>query len=310
MRATAAVAAAVVVAALSLLLPWALAFDPLAWLVWGRETGRLALDTTTGPSWKPFPVLFTVVFALWEQAAPALWMIVARAGGLLALAGAYVLGARLAGRWAGAAAVAAMALSPWWLFHTALGNSEGLLGAAVLWAVIAHLSGHTRAALACATAAALMRPEAWPFLGLYGFWLWRRDEDRRAVIAAAAIVPLLWFGPDLLGAGGALGASHTARGVPSPGSAKLEAVPFLAVLGDTATISTLPAVLGALLAACARRAADPPHLHRGRRLGRARRGDDRRGLRRQPALPRRGRRARRRPGRSRSGAPGHRAARG
>ncbi|MDA0168304.1 hypothetical protein OJ998_04330 [Solirubrobacter taibaiensis] len=249
MRATAAVAAAVVVAALSLLLPWALAFDPLAWLVWGRETGRLALDTTTGPSWKPFPVLFTVVFALWEPAAPALWLIVARAGGVLALAGAYVLGTRLAGRWAGAAAVVAMALSPWWLFNTALGNSEGLLGAAVLWAVIAHLSGHTRAALACATAAALMRPEAWPFLGLYGLWLWRRGEDRRAVVAAAAIVPLLWFGPDLLGAGGALGASHTARGVPSPGSAKLADVPFLAVLGDTATISTLPAVLGALLAA-------------------------------------------------------------
>ena len=70
------------------------------------------------------------------------------------------------------------------------------------------------------------------------------------MVAAAAIVPLLWFGPDLIGAGGALGASHTARGVPSPGSAKLESVPFLAVLGDTATISTLPAVVGALLAAC------------------------------------------------------------
>lgn len=245
----AVLAAAFALAALSLLLPWALAFDPLAWLVWGRETGRLTLDTTTGPSWKPFPVLFTVPFALWEQAAPALWLIVARAGGLLALVGAYVLGTRLAGRWAGAAAVAAVALSPWWLFNTALGNSEGLLGAAVLWAVIAHLDGRTRAALAFGTAAALMRPEAWPFLGLYGLWLWRRDEERGAVIAAGVIVPLLWFGPDVLGAGGALGASHTARGVPSPGSAKLADVPFFAVLGDTATICTLPAVLAALLAA-------------------------------------------------------------
>jgi hypothetical protein len=241
------VAAALAVAALSLLAPWALAFDPLAWLVWGRETTRLALDTTTGPSWKPLPVLFTVVFALWEQAAPALWLIVARAGGLLALAGAYVLGARIAERWAGAAAVAVMALSPWWLFHTALGNSEGLLAAAVLWAVIAHLEGRTRAALACATAAALLRPEAWPFLALYGAWLWRRGE--KAVLIPAVLVPLLWFGPDVVGAGGALGASHTARGVPSPGSAKLESVPFLAVLGDTATISTLPAVAGALVAA-------------------------------------------------------------
>ena len=132
------------VAALSLLLPWALAFDPLAWLVWGRETGRLALDTTTGPSWKPFPVLFTTPFALFGGAAPALWLIVARAGGLLALAGAYVLGdaaRRAAGRARRPSAV--MALSPWWLFNTALGNSEGLLAAAVLWAVIAHLAGHT-----------------------------------------------------------------------------------------------------------------------------------------------------------------------
>ena len=185
--------------------------------------------------------------------------------------------------------MAAMALSPWWLFNTALGNSEGLLAAAVLWAVIAHLSGHTRAALACATAAALMRPEAWPFLGLYGVWLWRRDEDRRAVIAAAAIVPLLWFGPDLLGAGGALGASHTARGVPSPGSAKLESVPFLAVLGDTATISTLPAVVGALLAAFLGGPLTRRIFIAAGRLGGDRGGDDGRGLRRQPALPRRGR---------------------
>ena len=35
--------------------------------------------------------------------------------------------------------MAVMALSPWWLFNTALGNSEGLLAAAVLWAVVAHL---------------------------------------------------------------------------------------------------------------------------------------------------------------------------
>ena len=103
----------------------------------------------------------------------------ARAG-CSALYGAFVLADRLAGRWAGAAAVAAMALSPWWLFNTALGNSEGLLAAAVLWAVIAHLDGHHRAALALATAAALMRPEAWPFLFAYGVWLWREDRQRGA----------------------------------------------------------------------------------------------------------------------------------
>ena len=58
------VVAALALAALSLLRPWALAFDPWAWVVWGRETGRLALDTSSGPSWKPFPVLFTTPLAL------------------------------------------------------------------------------------------------------------------------------------------------------------------------------------------------------------------------------------------------------
>ena len=134
----------VVVAALSLLRPWALAFDPMAWLVWGRETGRLALDTTSGPSWKPFPVLFTTPFALFGDAAPALWLIVARAGGLLALAGAYVLG-RAARRAAGRAPRPrrSMALSPWWLFNTALGNSEGLLGRGGAVGGVAHLAGRT-----------------------------------------------------------------------------------------------------------------------------------------------------------------------
>jgi hypothetical protein len=247
---TALVVAALALAALSLLRPYALAFDPMAWNVWGREVGRLTLDTSSGPSWKPFPVLFTTPLALFGSAAPSLWLIVARAGGLLALAGAFALATRLGGRWAGAAAVAVMALSPWWAFNTALGNSEGLLAAAVLWAVIAHLSGRRRTALALLTAAALMRPEAWPFLGAYGVWLWRRNPaDRLAVVLAGLSIPLLWFGPDILGAGGALDASKTARGVPSPGSAKLASVPALAVLGDAATLFTLPALAAAVVAA-------------------------------------------------------------
>ena len=53
------VGGALAVAALSLLLPYALAFDPWAWAVWGREVWHLSLDSTSGPSWKPFPVVFT-----------------------------------------------------------------------------------------------------------------------------------------------------------------------------------------------------------------------------------------------------------
>jgi hypothetical protein len=241
------VVAAVVLAALSLLLPWALAFDPQAWVVWGRDAGRLALDTRGGPSWKPLPVVITTPLALTGDPAPALWLVVARTGGLLALAGAWALAVRLGGVAAGAAAAGAMAVSPWWMFNTALGNSEGLLAAAALWAVLAHLTGRTRAALALGTAAALLRPEVWPFLGLYGLWLWREDRAARpAVAAAAVVVPLLWLGPDVLGVGGALSASRAARGEPSLGSAALEDVPGLAVLADAVSLLTVPATLAAV----------------------------------------------------------------
>ena len=91
--------------------------------------------------------------------------------------------------------------------------------------MVAHLAGRARA-LALATAAALLRPEVWPFLGVYGLWLWRSDRAARpAVVAAAIAVPVLWLGPDLLGIGGALSASRAARGEPSLGSAALEDVP-------------------------------------------------------------------------------------
>jgi hypothetical protein len=233
-------------AAVSLLLPWALAFDPWAWLVWGREAGRLELDTAGGPSWKPLPVVATTVLALANGAAPALWLVLARAGGLLALAGAAALAGRLAGPVAAFAAAAAMALSDWWLFNTALGNSEGLLAAAVLWAAVAHLAGRHRAALALLLAAALLRPEAWPFLGLYALWLWRGGRERLPALSVALLpVPLLWFGPDALGAGGALGASDAARGTASPQSAVNAGFPALEVLLDFAELLTVPALLAA-----------------------------------------------------------------
>jgi hypothetical protein len=256
--AAAVVTAALAIAASSLLLPWALAFDPQMWTVWGRAVTRLALDTRAGPSWKPLPVLFTAPFALAGDAAPALWLVVARAGALLALAGAWTLGRRLGGTAAGTAAAAAMALSPWWLPNAALGNSEGLLAAATLWAVVAHLEGHRRAAVLLGLAAALLRPEAWPFLFAYGLWAWRADPRTRPVLLLAAVaVPVLWIAPDLAGGGGGLGASNAARGEPSEGSAARADVPLLAVLGDAATIAGVPALICALAAIVAVRGRPP-----------------------------------------------------
>jgi hypothetical protein len=243
------VGAAIAVAAATLLLPWALAFDPQAWVVWGRDAAHFDLDTRGGPSWKPLPVVVTTPLSLTGAATPVLWLLVARTGGLLAVAGAAVLATRLGGRVAGAAAAALMALSSWWAFNTALGNSEGLLAAAVLWAVVAHLAGRHRTALALGAAAALLRPEVWPFLGLYGLWLWRTDRAQRlAVVIAAVVVVLLWVAPDLLGTEGLTGASRAARGEPSLGSAALEDIPGLAVLADFVSLLTIPACLAALAA--------------------------------------------------------------
>ena len=244
------VAGCLALAALSLLLPWALAFDPWAWVGWGRDVGRLELDTAGGPSWKPLPVVATTVFAPAGSAAPALWLVVARAGGLLAVAGAAALAGRLAGPVAAGAAAVLVAVSSWWFFNSALGNSEGLLAAAALWAVVAHLHGRHRAALLLALAAALLRPEAWPFLGLYALWLWRGGRVPPGFLAAALVpVPLLWFGPDVIGAGGALGASDAARGVASPASATYADVPGLEVLVDFAELVTVPVLLLAVAGA-------------------------------------------------------------
>ena len=65
--------------------------------------------------------------------------------------------------------------------------------------------------------------------------------------------PLLWFGPDVIGAGGALGASDAARGTASPQSAVNADVPALEVLVDFAELLTLPVLLAAVRRRGARR---------------------------------------------------------
>ena len=145
-------AACLLLAALSLLGPSEPSYDPWAWLVWGREIGHLALDTTGGPSWKPLPVALTTVFAplsaLDERIPPALWVLVARAGGLFALLMAFRLAGRLAGgplirrSAAGAVAVLALALTPEWIRYMVHGNEAPLAVGLALLAVDRHLDGH------------------------------------------------------------------------------------------------------------------------------------------------------------------------
>lgn len=210
------VAAALAVAALTLLAPSSPSYDPFAWIVWGRAlmpgAGGEPFGLAGGPSWKPLPVLFTAPFALGGDAAPALWLLVARAGLLLALAGAFALGRRLGGTAAGAFAALALLLLADVVSLAWRGASEPLLLAAALWAVERHLAGARRAAFALGVAAALIRPEAVPFLALYALWLWRGEDARGRLVLAGglALVPLLWIGVPAL-AGDPLAASSTAQ---------------------------------------------------------------------------------------------------
>jgi hypothetical protein len=259
-----AVAAACLGLALfSLLAPTTPTYDPWAWIIWGREVLHLSLDTHFGPSWKPLPVLLTTPFALFGGAAPTLWVVVARAGGLAAIALAFRVGRRLGGTPAGLIAAVCLALTSDFLRFAAVGDSEGLLVALVFAAIDLHLSGRSRAALWAAFAAALLRPESWPFVGLYALWAASRDPSLRRLIAAMTVAGLvLWFGPELWGSGNALRAGERARD-PNPNALAFAHHPSLEVAKRFFQMAAWPAVAGlaaALGLAAARRRLGPGGL--------------------------------------------------
>jgi len=219
----AVIGACLALAAASLALPADPVYDAWAWLVWGRELTGPGLDLTSGPSWKPLAVGIAAVLSPAGDAAPQLWLVLVRAAWLLALVLvarlAYVLTAgherreRIA-----AAAFASLSLlllldpvTAWWR-QAAEGMSEPLLVALVLCAVHAGIDGRVRTALALGALAALLRPEVWPLLAAYGLWHWRREPASRSLTVALALaIPALWFGPELLAAGSALGGAERAQ---------------------------------------------------------------------------------------------------
>jgi hypothetical protein len=217
-----AVAAALVLAAASLALPYLPVYDPWAWLIWGRELLGGGLETAAGPSWKPLPVLVDAPLSLLGAAAPKAWLLVARTGWICAPLLAGLLAARLSGdhtgRWRLAAALlagASVALTgdaftpPARQFSGGL--SEPLLVSLVIGAVWAALDERPGVALGLGAVAALLRPECWPFLALWALAVRDRPQLRVAGIAIAVLVPLAWFVPDLIGAGTPLEGSETAR---------------------------------------------------------------------------------------------------
>ncbi|MGZ4171313.1 MAG: hypothetical protein ACXVRN_08115 [Solirubrobacteraceae bacterium] len=221
------VVVALAVGALSLLIPSTPSYDPWSWLVWSRQIihGHLTI-TSGGTSWKPLPMLFTIPFALLGNAAPDLWLVVARAGAFAAVVMVFRLAYRLTLRVGGlfgevdpgldrltamapallagfiGAFALALSASGGFVSSNALGYSEGFAAALLLISIDRHLDGKSRQAFVVGFLVALDRPEIWLFWGPYGLWLFWKDPGARVLVGALFVItPIVWFLPVYLGCG-------------------------------------------------------------------------------------------------------------
>ena len=224
--------------AISLRLPTTPNYDPWVWLIWGREIVHGHLSTTGGPTLKPLALVFTTIVAPFGSAAPNMFLAIARAGALTAVALTFLLTTRLARLataplgavgWAlavaaGLAAGGGVLVLQSYIYVVAQGYSEGLLLTVLLLAVLRHLDGAPRQTQALLFAASLDRPEMWVLLIAYGLWLWRVDPGaRRQIVCLTALILPIWLVPDLIGSGSLLrGAEYASY----PRGAGTTACPF------------------------------------------------------------------------------------
>jgi hypothetical protein len=185
-------------------------YDPYGWLVWGKLTIHLALDTNGAPSWKPLPYLFTVPYAVFGHYALWLWMVTSVAISLSGVIFAWRIAFRLTysrpeRRYASyvAGLFAAVCL---FLIQDPVGNysyvhyilsaeSDTMIVSLCLLAIDLHLSGHHKAAFWIWWLGSLGRPEVWPYYGLAGVWLWwKRPEYRWWLYGSLFGLAFLWFG--------------------------------------------------------------------------------------------------------------------
>ena len=253
-RATGAWAAPVVVLSVaSLAVPAAPVFDAWTWMHWGREIVNGNLDTGGATAWKPLPAFVGAIFTPLGSSAPTAWLLLVRMAGFASLVLAGALAARLTSprRTAIAAAVAAILVAS--LDHAVKLVMEGgsepvlvalLLAAALVWARSEDLAV-SGACFGLVWGAALIRPEAWPLLGVAAA-AWARGRGpspanvARAVIVLAT-VPLLWLGPEWVGSGSPFGGSRLARSSPLAASSTVGGV-----LRSSASASSFLVIVGAL----------------------------------------------------------------
>ncbi len=186
-------------------------YDPYGWLVWGKLTIHWNLDTNGAPSWKPLAYVITVPLAVFGHYALWMWMVIAVAASLAGPIFAWRIAfwltdappeRRYASYAAGAfAAAAVLGIAPGaglgvgYTHFIFSAQSDTMIVTLCLAAIDCHLCGRRRWAFWLWVLAALGRPEAWPFLGLYSVYVWRVIPSmRKWVLAGLTLIPLTWFG--------------------------------------------------------------------------------------------------------------------
>jgi hypothetical protein len=268
------VAAAVIGGAVAIVLGTGMtpSFDAYGWLIWGHQLLYGNLNLNAAPSWKPLMIVFTLPMALFGGATPPRLLSIAMVSGTLAMApfagrvayrlsvsGEGTLTRRIrAAAWVGAlfAAVgvlgmqgyplpAHLGLPPQSLWRLSfIADSDPLCAAIVLAAVDAHLSRRPRLAYVLLFAAGLNRPEAWPFLGLYGLYLlWRVPRSRALVVGGWILTGVAWYLPTAVAAKNVFQASKLDQGKASA----IKGNPVLPVLRRWLTFYEWPMQAAALL---------------------------------------------------------------
>jgi hypothetical protein len=244
------VVSCLVLAGLSLLVPSTLTYDSFTWANWAREIVHWHLDTRNGPAWKPLPVLLDLSFAPLGAVVQWTWLIVARAGGLLAVAMCFRLARRIAGLGAGLFAAIALIVSGSFVYYfLAVGLAEPLTAGLALLAVERHLDRRYGQTAALIYVCVLLRPEYAFFLLGYVAVVWGRVPRARVwLVAGVVALPVLFFLPDYVGSGDWLRSARRAA-LPSEGGARLSSDPGLAALQAAARQVIVPVLIGVGLAA-------------------------------------------------------------
>jgi hypothetical protein len=240
-----------------------LSYDAAWALLWGRQISEGQLPAFQAPGAPtPHPLINLVaalLSPLGDAAGTAFVLIGALSFGLLTLT-AYLLGARLFGRPAGALFALLLFVSPQLVALQGQAPIDiPFLACVILAAAIeAARSRGDGAVFVALIFAGLIRPEAWLFTGAYALYRLRFCEDlggRLRVLALAALAPLVWAACDLLVTGDALYSLHGTRELaaalqrPTGFATAISAMPVALVeaLGTTLALTGLAGCVAAML---------------------------------------------------------------